>query len=211
MTSRHLFILGDLVEYWIGDDADDGTLDEFFDRLAQLPTQGCRTTFMHGNRDFLIGTAFAARTHLELVDDDTYVYEDEHTRLLLMHGDTLCTDDADYQSMRATLRDPEWQHNFLQQSVAQRREYAMQLRATSQSRSAEKAHEITDVSSAAVGNVMQQAQVTSLLHGHTHRPAQHQLTVNDQAATRWVVGDWHPTQAIYGVLDSGVIRLETFR
>nr|MBX2826173.1 UDP-2,3-diacylglucosamine diphosphatase [Gammaproteobacteria bacterium] len=161
--------------------------------------------------DFLIGDAFADRCNLSLLKQDSYLYEDSDIRLLLMHGDTLCTDDQEYQDMRATFRDDGWQQAFLAKSIGERRDYAQALRAQSRSRSADKPSDITDVNEATVIEVMEQVGVSQLLHGHTHRPQCHDVITRAGESQRWVLGDWHADHAVYAVLDRGVITLETFR
>jgi len=200
-----------MVEYWIGDDADDGSLQTFFDALTAVVEQGTATTVMHGNRDFLLGADFAHRTGVTVIRDDHLRFKASGTTVLLMHGDTLCTDDSDYQQLRATLRDPVWQKDFLTLSFDQRRARADQLRHASRTQTAWKSDQITDVTADAVHSIMAAMAVTTLVHGHTHRPARHDLLVNGQPAIRWVVGDWHPDHAVYAILESGSVRLETFR
>ena len=140
---------------------------------------------MHGNRDFLIGQAFCQRVNAQLIEDPTVI--DLYGKpTLLMHGDSLCTADFAYQEFRATARAKVWQHEFLANSLAQRAAIAAQLRAKSKESNSNKAEDIMDVSREAVANSMASHGVTQLIHGHTHRPAQHQI----ENGTRWVLGDW---------------------
>jgi UDP-2,3-diacylglucosamine hydrolase len=185
-----LYILGDLFEAWIGDDADDETADQVADALADLHAQGVPCFFMHGNRDFLLGDAYARRARMTLLPDPSVV-EIEGQRVLLMHGDTLCTDDAPYQAFRAQSHMPAWQRAFLARPVAERRAFAEQARAESKRYTRSVADAITDVSSAAVVAALSDADVRRLIHGHTHRPATHCIDVSGVMHQRIVLGDWY--------------------
>lgn len=225
-TSHKLFILGDLVEYWLGDDAYDGQLDGVFNKLAALARQNTRCYLMHGNRDFLLGQRFAAKFNCELITEDSYLLPTGSTgssasdgptgadNLLLMHGDTLCTDDHEYQNMRQLLRSDAWQRDFLALSVEERLLKAQQLRSQSVERTAQKSDSICDVNQHSVVEEMKRLGVTRLLHGHTHRPDTHLFEVDDdtdgEPASRWVVGDWHATGAVYGVMRDGQVELQEF-
>jgi UDP-2,3-diacylglucosamine hydrolase len=145
---------------------------------------------MHGNRDFLLGADFCARSGARLLCDPLIVtlYGEP---VLVMHGDALCTDDAAYQRLRATVRDPAWQRQFLALSVAARRSLAGAARVGSQAHTAALAYAIADVNQASVMTALRTAGTATLLHGHTHRPAIHPLTVDGRACTRVVLGDWH--------------------
>lgn len=215
-NAESLYILGDFVEYWVGDDAYAGELETALAPLRNLPALGTTTYLMHGNRDFLIGQEFAADCGLQLLSADTHLLplggqRPDSDQLLLMHGDTLCTDDTEYLEMRSTLRDPEWQSSFLQKTVAERTEYAEYLRQQSQAAAPKKNPLITDVNPQAVERQMQSVGVTQLLHGHTHRPAIHDMQVDGVAAKRIVVGDWHPHKALYGCLQDGQIELREWK
>ncbi|HEB57828.1 MAG TPA: UDP-2,3-diacylglucosamine diphosphatase [Gammaproteobacteria bacterium] len=185
-----LYILGDLFEVWLGDDL---VLPEYrasLDHLRALTKSGVPVYVMHGNRDFLMGEQFCRDTGCRLIDDPT-VIDLYGTPTLLMHGDTLCTDDTAYQEFRRMVRDPAFQKEFLAKSVEERIATARQYRETSQNATAEKSEEIMDVNQAAVIAAMQQAGVTRLIHGHTHRPAFHQLEIDGKPAQRFVLGDWY--------------------
>ena len=182
-----LYVLGDLFEYWIGDDDLDAAFNAvvvgFFRRLSAA---GTRLYFMHGNRDFLVAERFAAATGAALLADPTVL-----DGVLLMHGDTLCTDDADYQAWRRTARDPAWQREFLAKPLATRRATVEGLREKSKEVIGAKPAEIMDVNEDAVRQALRQHGVSRLVHGHTHRPGLHRLEVDGRRCERWVLPDWY--------------------
>lgn len=186
-----LFILGDLFEAWAGDD----DLDAPFNRqvvsaLAKLSGGGTALYLMHGNRDFLMGSALAAACGARLLPDPCLL--DIHgTPTLLMHGDTLCTDDLDYVAFRAQVRDPLWQERFLSQPLAQRKAIIEQLRARSRDAQNLKQAEIMDTSPGTVAQTLREYGYPRLIHGHTHRPARHVHEVDGHACERWVLPDWY--------------------
>jgi UDP-2,3-diacylglucosamine hydrolase len=185
-----LYILGDLFEAWIGDDASDDTGDQVAQGLAELGARGVPTFFIHGNRDFLLGDAYARRARMTLLEDGSVVEIEGHP-VLLMHGDTLCTDDAPYQRFRAETRVPAWQRAFLARPVAERQAFAAQARAESQSYTRSAGDAITDVNADAVIATLRRGGVMRLVHGHTHRPALHEIAVDARGAERIVLGDWY--------------------
>ncbi len=187
-----LYILGDLFEYWIGDDQldHDPLASVVAQQLARTANQGTRIFFMRGNRDFLIGNRFAGEASLTLLSDPKQITLGEQ-RILLMHGDTLCTDDVAYQEFRAQVRDPVWQADILAKPYAERAELARAIRSRSDVEKSMKADTIMDVNASAVANAFEKHRYPVMIHGHTHRPAKHQLTVNGRACTRWVLQDWH--------------------
>ena len=184
--ASRLYILGDLFEAWIGDDDDAPLAIEVQDALAAYTAAGHQLFFMAGNRDFLIGEDFARRTGAQLLEDPTLIDLDG-TPTLLMHGDTLCTDDVDYQAFRAQARSPAWQAPLLAQPLPVRRQLAAKLRAETQSLAAMKADDIMDVNRAEVDRVMAGHDARLLIHGHTHRPDRHPV----KGGERIVLGDWH--------------------
>ncbi len=184
-----VYILGDFVEYWIGDDDTGHGLDAEFRQLGQLAKQ-IPVYLMHGNRDFLIGPTFAAQNGIRLLQDPN-VIDLYGQRTLLLHGDTLCTDDLQYQAFRRMVRDEHWQRDFLQKPLAERRQIVMGLRATSKLATRGKSDEIMDVNADAVAAAMTQHNVNLLIHGHTHRPGAHELKINIKSAQRIVLGDWY--------------------
>jgi len=185
-----LYILGDLFEAWLGDDAVLPDMAVVIDALKALTESGVPVYVMAGNRDFLMGQGFEAMTGAQLINDPT-VIDLYGTPTLLMHGDTLCTDDVTYQQVRAQVRDPAWIAAALAMSIEERIQTAQKMRAQSQAHTQNTAEEIMDVNADAVTEALRKYGVTRLIHGHTHRPAVHSLQVDGQAATRIVLGDWY--------------------
>jgi UDP-2,3-diacylglucosamine hydrolase len=185
-----LYILGDLFESWVGDDGADSDQTAAIAGLKSLTAGGVPCFVMHGNRDFLLGSQFCAMSGARLLPDPLIVvlYGEP---ILVMHGDALCTDDRAYQRLRATVRNADWQRQFLALSVAARRALAGAARAGSQAHTAALEYAIADVNQTSVAAALRAAGVATLLHGHTHRPAIHPLTVDGRACTRIVLGDWH--------------------
>jgi UDP-2,3-diacylglucosamine hydrolase len=185
-----LYILGDLFESWVGDDATDSDQAAAIAGLKSLTAGGVPCFVMHGNRDFLLGSRFCAMSGARLLPDPLIVtlYGEP---ILVMHGDALCTDDRAYQRLRATVRDAGWQRQFLALSVPARRALAGAARVGSKAHTAALEYAISDVNEASVATALRTAGVATLLHGHTHRPAIHALTVDGRACTRIVLGDWH--------------------
>ncbi len=184
-----LYILGDLFEVWLGDDAVPVCHAPVLERLATTTRRGIEIAIMHGNRDFLIGEAFCRRTGCRLVDDPTSL-EIAGRTVLLCHGDTLCTDDLAYQAYRRQVRDPRVQQAFLDLPVEERERVAAEHRRQSREQSADKQEMIMDVNEGAVETLMREHGVRTLIHGHTHRPAHHRFTLDGQPAERIVLADW---------------------
>jgi len=198
-----LYILGDFFEYWIGDD----DLEEPFyavmaGLLRRLTAAGVPLYLMHGNRDFLVGARFCEATGAQLLADPS-VHEIQGVRTLLVHGDTLCTDDVDYQNWRRTARSEAWQREFLAKSRAERRSLILGLREKSKEVVQGKPAEIMDVNEAAVAQAMRTHAVRRLVHGHTHRPGRHALTLEGASAERWVLPDWYGRGGYLEVEPSG--------
>jgi len=180
-------VLGDLFEYWIGDE----DLETPFNALIagflrRLADSGTRVRLMHGNRDFLLAQAFCEASGAQLLADPTVI-----DGTLLMHGDTLCTDDHDYQAWRHTARSAEWQRAFLAKPLGERRATVQGLRDKSKEVIQAKPAEIMDVNDAAVREAFRRHGVTRLIHGHTHRPGLHRLEVDGRRCERWVLPDWY--------------------
>ncbi len=189
MGAEALYILGDFFEAWIGDDEQTPLQNQVADALKEVSSSGTALYLMHGNRDFLIGEDYCARTGASLLPDPTEVNL-YGTPTLLMHGDSLCTADVDYQKFRATMRNEQWQKMFLQRPLADRQLVARQLREMSMAKNQGKAEAIMDVTLEEVVRQMEEHQVRQMIHGHTHRPAEHELEANGEPARRIVLGDW---------------------
>jgi UDP-2,3-diacylglucosamine hydrolase len=186
-----VFILGDLFEVWVGDDmAQEPGFTADCAAVLQATAGRSALFFMHGNRDFLVGERFCAATGARLLDDPTVV-ELGGEKTLLMHGDTLCTDDLDYQGWRRTARSPAWQQAFLAKSLDERRIAVGGMREKSKEVVQAKSAEIMDVNEGAVREAMQRHGVKRLIHGHTHRPGRHRVALDDGSGERWVLPDWY--------------------
>jgi UDP-2,3-diacylglucosamine hydrolase len=206
-----LYILGDFLEYWLGDDDPAPALAPVFNKLIELHDKhATKVYFMHGNRDFLVGNKLSARCHFTLIDDP-YKIKIQDNAALLMHGDTLCTDDVDYQKFRQMVRNPLWQQQVLAKSLAERIQLAKQLREKSQQSSAAKEEYIMDVNQQATDRVFMDNNISLLIHGHTHRPAIHHKTVNNLHTTRIVLGDWYKTGSYLRIKDSSDYKLQTYQ
>ena len=204
---RELYILGDLFEAWIGDDDDDPLLTPLVAALHELTSSGVACAVMHGNRDFLLGEGFCAATGCRLLGDYERI-ELFGEAVLLTHGDLLCTDDTRYLQLRAELRDPKWQRDFLAKPLDERRRIASDLRTLSATEIAAKTSDIMDVNQAAVERTMRDFDVRVLLHGHTHRPGVHRFDLDGRPATRLVLGAWYEQASIVR-WDAGGFALET--
>ncbi|MFD1123241.1 UDP-2,3-diacylglucosamine diphosphatase [Methylophilus flavus] len=204
-----LYILGDFFEVWVGDDVlDDAQHGSEFQpvvhALRRLSDSGVKLYFMHGNRDFLIGEHFALACGLQLLADPTMIYSVEK-RILLSHGDALCTDDLAYQQFRNQVRSTAWQQAFLAQPLAARIAFAEQARSQSAQNKAMQPIDIMDVNTEAVIALIREYEYPEvLLHGHTHRPGMHALTVDGHHCERWVLGDWHDTAIVCKLDDTGL-------
>jgi len=191
-----LYILGDFFEAWIGDDAAGELENTVADALAALHAAGVPVFYMHGNRDFLLGDAYARRARLTILPDPS-VIDIEGERVLLMHGDTLCTDDVRYQAFRTQTRAAEWQRAFLGKPLSERQAFAAQARAESQRYTRSIGDAITDVDPEAVQKAMLTHHTSKLIHGHTHRPARHCIQFNGATpAERIVLGDWYDQRSM---------------
>ena len=186
-SAARLYILGDLFEVWLGDDDREHGLDDILASLAGLAGE-IPVFFLAGNRDFLVGADFAASTGIRLLEEPHQIELGQH-RVALIHGDTLCTDDHDYQAFRKLARSTEWQATFLGQPLAERRRIAAGLRSDSVDAMAQKTADIMDVNPDAVEACFDRHAVDTIIHGHTHRPALHRYPRSRQ---RIVLGDWNP-------------------
>lgn len=186
-----LYVLGDLFEYWIGDE---GLVQPFAKEVAQafrtLADGGVPVCFMHGNRDFLVGERFALASGIKLLTDPTVV-DLYGTRTVLMHGDTLCSDDVEYQKFRSMVRNPAWQRAFLAKPLDERVRMARDVRGKSEQAKQVKDMTIMDVAPATVDIAFRAHGYARLIHGHTHRPARHEHKVDGRDCERWVLADWY--------------------
>lgn len=188
--AESLYLLGDVFEYWAGDD----DLADPFNAgicaaIQKVGAGGTAIFFLPGNRDFLVGADFCAATGARLLPDEIVV-DVAGTRTLLLHGDTLCTGDADYQRFRAMVRDERWQREFLALPLAERRARIEQLRASSEQEKQAKAGDIMDVAASSVLAAFRCHEVARMIHGHTHRPARHQVDIGGRSGERWVLPEW---------------------
>ena len=190
-SAAALYVLGDLFESWVGDDdLDDRFNASVADALLAFTAGGVALYFMHGNRDVLVGQAFTRRCGARLIADPLLV--DLHgTMTLLMHGDTLCTDDVEYQKFRAYAHDAGNQRRFLEQPLAARKEQMLEMRTGSERSKQAKPMEIMDVAPAAVEQALRSHGYPRLIHGHTHRPGRHVHRVDGHVCERWVLTDWY--------------------
>ncbi len=198
-----LYILGDFFEYWVGDDDPDDYYASIKRSLRAFTDSGVPVYFMHGNRDFMIGEKFAAETGVTILPDP-YPLELYGKSVLLSHGDALCTDDVEYQQVRAMTRSREWQAMMLEKPLEERIAIAKQARAQSEERYKTLSESITDVNPDAVRKAISEHGVEILLHGHTHRPGIHGVEVGDRFAKRVVLGDWYEQGSVVRWDEDGV-------
>jgi UDP-2,3-diacylglucosamine hydrolase len=203
-----LYILGDLFEVWLGDDAATADQQAAMAMLRARADSGTQLFFMHGNRDFLARERFEAASGCRILPEPTVIRLADEP-VLLMHGDSLCTDDLEYQAFKAKVRQPVVQAQFLALPVEQRQAIAQTYRAESAKSTRRKPSEIMDVNAEAVAETMRAQGVTRLIHGHTHRQAVHDFTLDGQAAQRIVLGDWDATGCVL-IHDENGYRLENF-
>lgn len=182
-----LYLLGDLTEAWIGDD-DDSSFATALKAALRDARRRCRVRLMHGNRDFMIGADFARACGLELIDDPCLI-ERNGKRVLLCHGDALCTDDVPYQQMRLVLRSQAWQDDIKSKTLAERRSLASAMREQSRAANANKPNNIMDVADEAVAALASRYSADAIVHGHTHRPGIHPID-GRPGNVRYVLGDW---------------------
>ena len=199
-----LYILGDLFEAWVGDDDDTPLSLDVQKALKKLTDSGVNVYIQHGNRDFLLGRRFMVNTGAVLIADE-YIIEHKEHRALLMHGDTLCTDDKDYQRFRRKARHPVYKWGLGLLPLKRRQKLAHDWRAKSKAANSNKPSAIMDVNKGAVDAVMQKHHINTLIHGHTHRPKRHRVTEGE----RIVLGDWDSLGWVIN-LDANGYRLESF-
>lgn len=192
VKANSLYILGDLFEYWAGDDdIDDLFHQQIITAFRSLANRGIKTYFMHGNRDFLITQNFCHTANITLMQDPARI-ELHGEKILLSHGDALCTDDVAYQTFRLQVRDKKWQSEFLSQPLQVRKQQIEAIRSRSEQEKSQKSALIMDVNPDAVSALLRQYHYPELLiHGHTHRPGKHSIKLDGHKITRWVLGDWY--------------------
>jgi UDP-2,3-diacylglucosamine hydrolase len=192
-SAETLYILGDLFDAWVGDDDDRALVTDVARALKTVANRGTKIFFQHGNRDFLLGAGYAQRCHMQLLPE-FFTLEVADERWLLAHGDQFCTQDMAYQQFRTIARNPQWQKEMLAKSLQERRLIAAQLREKSKDANSIKASDIMDVTPEEIVKILAEKKCTKLIHGHTHRPARHSLTLpNKVSAERIVLGEWDKT------------------
>lgn len=189
-----LYILGDFFEVWVGDDDNNVLTDTVAKALSELAASGSKVYIMHGNRDFLLGNAYAQRCSAALIADPT-VLEIYGQKMVLAHGDSLCTRDLEYMKFRKMVRSERWQNEFLERSLVERYMIAQQTRQQSKEQSSHKASDIMDVTPQEVLDLLHRSEVNILIHGHTHRPSVHKMRLQEpingsDEAVRIVLGSW---------------------
>lgn len=205
-----LYLLGDIFEYWIGDDASMPQYQAEIDALRNLSDAGVSVYFMHGNRDFLVGESFAATARLQILEDPC-VIDLYGTPTLLTHGDMLCTDDIKHQEFRDFALDPANQTQILSLPIEQREKIAQGIRLLSKSNNAHEPSDIIDVNQAAVENCLRDNNVRHMIHGHTHRPAMHDFDLDGSTATRTVLSDWHEDRGSVLICDERGAETQVLR
>lgn len=189
LDASAIYILGDFVDAWIGDDNHSPYIENIKSLLAARTSSGTSIYFTHGNRDFLIGDKFATETGVVLLEENT-VIDLYGEKALLLHGDSLCTSDVAYQNFRKKVRDPRWQRKMLRYPLWVRKLIAAYMRYRSRVANTNKAENILDVSPEAVSLIFSQFEVNKIIHGHTHRPNRHHLEIAGEPCERIVLGDW---------------------
>ncbi|WP_286262640.1 UDP-2,3-diacylglucosamine diphosphatase [Thalassotalea atypica] len=207
VKAENLYILGDLFEYWVGDDDDSGFVTLIASALKALSLTGTQLFFIQGNRDFLLGHKYAQTCGMTLLNDVEKIslYGTEY---VILHGDTLCIDDVDYQAFRKKSRSWWWQGIMKSLPLWLRKKIADDYRKKSAHANAAKSQEIMDVSQAEVIRTFESYQVPFMIHGHTHRPAIHDVKINNQTVKRIVLGDWYEHGAWLKLSSSGFELLD---
>jgi UDP-2,3-diacylglucosamine hydrolase len=194
-TADALYILGDLFEFWIGDDDPNAEYQRVTAALAKLTATGVRCHIMHGNRDFMLGREFFKASGTIFLHDPTLIYVGGES-VLLSHGDALCTDDVGYQRFRRIVRNPIMQNLYNAMPFSWRQLITLKIRGSSKAKYGSRPPEILDVNEQAVKTFLCQYGVRTLLHGHTHRPAIHTIDINGKVTTRIVLGDWYSRSSV---------------
>ena len=197
-----VYLLGDLFDLWLGDDDDSPLADQAANAIRRIADSGIAVYFQHGNRDFLLGESFANRAGFSLLPEE-FILEADGEKILLMHGDSLCTDDADYQQFRVRARNPSAMQSFLKLPLPIRRSQAAAIAGQSEKEKSAKSADITDVSPAAVVDAFRRYGCATLIHGHTHRPARHRILIDDKECERIVLPHWLGDEGGFAVLEDG--------
>lgn len=206
--SEHLYILGDLFDFWIGDDAVQPENLPILTTLRALSDQGVCLSIMPGNHDFLYGEIFAKAINCQLLNDPC-VIDLYGVATLITHGDLLCTNDSDYQQFRQKVRDPKWQAEQLAQPIASRLQIAHELQTQSRMATLAKHHALMDVNQITVEAMLREYQVYFMIHGHTHRPADYQFSLDGHEARRIVLPNWKQGQQnLHGKIHSGYLKCD---
>ena len=201
--AEKLFILGDLFEYWAGDDDLNHPDHQNIIQALKALSQNTAIYFIHGNRDFLIGDAFAEATGATILADPSELNLYGH-RVLLSHGDALCTDDVEYQAFKKLVRSQDWQTKFMSQSLSQRKAQIEELRKKSEEEKSGKPYKIMDINAEALSKLLKAFNYPAIfIHGHTHRPNVHELHLEGKDCTRIVLGDWYDQGSCLRLDDNG--------
>jgi UDP-2,3-diacylglucosamine hydrolase len=198
-----LYVLGDLFEYWVGDDGLELAFPARVAGILRAAARAAPTFFMQGNRDFMVASRFCAETGVRMLPDPA-VIDLYGERALLMHGDTLCTGDREYLAFRARVRNPAWQAAALARPIEERIAIAVGMRAKSEGEKGGKGEAIMDVAPEAVEEALAAAKCRLLIHGHTHRPARHEHAVDGRTCVRWVLPDWYETGGYLEATPAGI-------
>ena len=205
-----IFVLGDLFEYWLGDDDPNPIFKEIKQLFKKLSDKNISIFFIHGNRDFLIGESFAEETGCHILHDP-HVIDLYGKKVLISHGDIFCTDDKEYQLFRNQTRDPAWKESILSKSLSFREEFAKQARLESSKHTSSKKNEIMDVNKEEILKMYEKYNVDIIIHGHTHRPAIHDVFFNGRNCQRIVLGDWYEQGSILKCDETGFDLIELDR
>lgn len=196
-----IYILGDLFEFWLGDDDIETPYKEVITALQQASSR-VPLFFLPGNRDFLVGVTFQADTGCKIIEDGL-VFDLYGKKTMLLHGDTLCTDDIEYQRFRTEVRSDSWKDNVMAMALDERRQFFRSLRQQSQNAIREKSSHILDVNSDAVISAFKTSGIDLMIHGHTHRPGIHTYKVSDKTVRRIVLGDWFEQGSLLTCMENG--------
>ena len=188
-SKPELYILGDLFDFWIGDDYEQLLYSEIIQQLRMLTDAGIKTYLIHGNRDFLIGSEFLSRTGIKLLEDPT-ILSIHNKRVMLSHGDLFCIDDTEYQEYKQMVRNRQWQQDFLSLTVAERLQILGETRDASVQSQQNKSIEIMDINQEELIAKVQNNNIDILIHGHTHRPNQYKIEIRNRTCLRLVLGEW---------------------